>query len=171
MYTFSFTATFHVATSVNMALFVVGHSIFNRCKFSAGGYMEVTLHFGTQSCISSGISCGPMIPGTDICIFRFSSCACLIAPSRSSRNKSLLSSPANSWKIKSKKILSSALISYCFFSAYWLHVQLSKKISSANTHIIHTLICTRKSRKCSLNAGMSWLKLNNPSMNTFSCAL
>ena len=139
MYTFSFTATFHVATSVNMALFVVGHSIFNRCKFSAGGYMEVTLYFGTQSCISSGISCGPMIPGTDICIFRFSSCACLIAPSRSSRNKSLLSSPANSWKIKSKKILSSALISSSvFFSSYWLHIQLSKKnILSKYTYHTH----------------------------------
>ena len=46
-YTFSFTATFHAATSVNLAPFVVGHSIFNRCKFSAGEYMEVTLHLGT----------------------------------------------------------------------------------------------------------------------------
>lgn len=34
-----------------------------------------------------------------------------------------------------------------------------------------TLIWTRKSRKCSLNWGMSWSKLNRPSMNTRICVL
>lgn len=34
-----------------------------------------------------------------------------------------------------------------------------------------TLICTRKSLKCSLNAGMSWFRLNSPVTNTFTCAL
>lgn len=34
-----------------------------------------------------------------------------------------------------------------------------------------TLICTRKSLKCSLNAAMSWFKLNRPVTNTFTWAL
>ena len=34
-----------------------------------------------------------------------------------------------------------------------------------------TLICTRKSLRCSLNAGMSWSKLNRPSMNNLIWAL
>lgn len=34
-----------------------------------------------------------------------------------------------------------------------------------------TLICTRKSLRCSLKAGMSWFRLNRPVTNTFTWAL
>lgn len=51
-----------------------------------------------QSHISSGISWGLRIPGTDICSLCFSSWAWRSDASRSSRNKSVVSSPANSWK-------------------------------------------------------------------------
>ena len=56
-----------------------------------------------QSCISSGISWGPRIPGTAICTLRFSSCACRMAVSRSSKKRSLMSSPANSCKLNTKR--------------------------------------------------------------------
>lgn len=59
--------------------------------------------FLIQSCISSGISWGFRIPGTDIWIRRFSSCACRNAVSRSSRNRSESSSPVYSWG-KTKKV-------------------------------------------------------------------
>lgn len=54
----------------------------------------------SQSYISSGISCGLRIPGTDIWSLCFSSCAWRKAASLSSKNKSALSSPANSCKEK-----------------------------------------------------------------------
>lgn len=53
-----------------------------------------TLHL--QSHISSGISWGFRIPGTDICNLCFSSWAWRSEASRSSRNRSVVSSPANS---------------------------------------------------------------------------
>jgi len=49
-----------------------------------------------QSCISSGISWGFRIPGTDIWKRRFSSCASRNAVSRSSKNRSESSSPVYS---------------------------------------------------------------------------
>ena len=52
-----------------------------------------------QSCISSGKSCGPMIPGTLSCRRCFSICARCMAWSRSSRYRSPLSSPENSCHI------------------------------------------------------------------------
>ena len=51
---------------------------------------------------------------------------------------------------------------------------------SHQTHVRHkrshhtsslTLICTRKSLRCSLKAGMSWFRLNKPVTNTFTWAL
>lgn len=75
-----------------------------------GGGEIFFLSRAAQSCISSGISCGLRIPGTSIRILRFSSSACRNAASRSSRKRSLSSSP------------------------------------------VYSLICTRKSRKCSLKA-------------------
>lgn len=51
---------------------------------------------GAQSHISSGISWGLRIPGTDIWILCFSSCAWRSDASLSSRNRSVVSSPANS---------------------------------------------------------------------------
>lgn len=51
---------------------------------------------GAQSHISSGISWGLRIPGTDIWILCFSSCAWRSDASLSSRNRSDVSSPANS---------------------------------------------------------------------------
>ena len=49
------------------------------------------------------------------------------------------------------------------------HSQYAVKTLSLKLEL--TLICTRKSLKCSLNAEMSWLKLNKPSMNILICGL
>lgn len=58
---------------------------------------------GAQSHISSGISCGLRMPGTDIWILCFSSWACRSDASLSSRNRSEVSSPANSWNGSSRE--------------------------------------------------------------------
>jgi len=58
---------------------------------------------------------------------------------------------------------------YTTLNAYTFNI---KNAVHSNAHWCQlTRIWTRKSRKCSLNCGMSWLKLNSPSMNTLICAL
>lgn len=41
----------------------------------------------------------------------------------------------------------------------------------ATVNKIHTFICTRKSLRCSLNAGISWFKLKSPVTKSFTWAL
>ena len=69
------------------------------CMFLFRLFVWSTVQFGwsgAQSHISSGISWGLRIPGTDIWILCFSSWAWRSDASRSSRNRSVVSSPANS---------------------------------------------------------------------------
>lgn len=57
-----------------------------------------------QSHISSGISWGLRMPGTDICSLCFSSWAWRREASLSSRNRSEVSSPANSYRYTEKRV-------------------------------------------------------------------
>lgn len=77
-------------------------------------------------------------------------------------------SSGSSWGLR---IPGTDIWSLCFSSWAWRRaVSLSSKNKSVESSPANSLICTRKSLRCSLNAGMSWFKLKRPVTNTFTWA-
>lgn len=100
---------------------------------------------GAQSHISSGISWGLRIPGTDIWILCFSSCAWRSDASLSSRNKSEVSSPANSCNPKQEEADISWISSWltvisvtikCFSCLCWSSIIV-------HVHVCYTFVWTK----------------------------
>lgn len=80
------------------------------------------VHVQTQSHISSGISWGLRMPGTDICSLCFSSWAWRSEASLSSRNRSEVSSPANSCRYTEKReYFVTAQPGHCHHSLHLTH--------------------------------------------------
>ena len=117
------------------------------------------------------------MPGTDSSCLLFSSAASLSCDSLSSRNKSVGSSPANSCEVcVCVCVCTQGFISPANF--YSKLTSTTKKITpppailgTATGKLELTLICTRKSLRCSLKAGISLFRWKSPSTNTFTCTL
>ncbi len=89
----------------------------------------------TQSHISSGISWGLRMPGTDICSLCFSSWAWRSDASLSSRNRSEVSSPANSYSYTEKQV---SIRAFCLHWPLCQNAVISAIIalSPSHTHLL-----------------------------------
>lgn len=96
------------------------------------------LAMNSYSCISSGRSCGFIIPGTASCCLRFSSAACLSWTSLSSRNKSIGSSPAYSYTDRQHRQTAQTAQS---FQSEWTH-SYTQCIWTCILHSGWNLVCS-----------------------------
>ncbi len=93
----------------------------------------------TQSHISSGISWGLRMPGTDICSLCFSSWAWRSDASLSSRNRSEVSSPANSYRYTEKRV---SIRAFCLHWPLCQNAVISAIIALSPSHTNLLSPCT-----------------------------